>query len=491
MFLGVSLAAILGSPGWPRVQETFFSAEHARGSFAGDLRRASGATTSVIFLIAEPLILVLGLALAVARQARSPWLTPVRVLAVVYTDLFRGVPTLLLVMLFGFGMPALQLQGVPNSGLFWAIVALVVSYGAYVAEVFRAGIESIHPSQTASADALGLSRGQAMRFVVVPQAVRRVDPAAAQRLRLAAEGHRAGARRRRASTRCARPRTTATTTSTTPRCVVVALFFVVLTIPLARLTDWLQRRMRRAGEGGAAMTVASGGPILEVADLRKTYGDKVVLADIDLAVVAHDVICLIGASGSGKSTLLRCLNLLEDIDDGVDRSSRARRSPTRACDRRGGARPDRHGLPGLQPLPAPDRPRQLTLAPRKVHGVAAARGGGAGPRAARRRFGLADKADAHPDRLSGGQQQRVALVRALATRPALLLLDEITAALDPELVGEVLDDRARPRRARAPRWCWPPTRWRSPARSPRRSASSTAGGSSSQGPPSRDLHRAA
>ncbi len=79
------------------------------------------------------------------------------------------------------------------------------------------------------------------------------------------------------------------------------------------------------------MTVASGGPILEVANLRKTYGDKVVLADIDLVVSPSDVICLIGASGSGKSTLLRCLNLLEDIDDGVDRSSRARRSPTRAA----------------------------------------------------------------------------------------------------------------------------------------------------------------
>ncbi len=248
VFLGVSLAAILGSPGWPRVQETFFSAEHARGSFA-EIWKGFWRYNVVVFLIAEPLILLLGLGLAVARQARSPWLTPVRGMAVVYTDLFRGVPTLLLVMLFGFGMPALQLQGVPNSGLFWAIVALVVSYAAYVAEVFRAGIESIHPSQTSSADALGLSRGQAMRFVVVPQAVRRVIPPLLNDF-------------------VSLQKDTALVFvvgvldgvwaaqdygnynfNYTPL-VVVALFFVVLTIPLARLTDWLQRRMaEREREG--------------------------------------------------------------------------------------------------------------------------------------------------------------------------------------------------------------------------------------------------
>ncbi len=103
-------------------------------------------------------------------------LLPLRIIAVVYTDIFRGIPTILLVFLLGFGMPALQLPGVPNSLFFWGLVALVLSYGAYVAEVFRAGIESIHPSQVPSADALGLAAAQAMRFVVVPQAVRRVVP---------------------------------------------------------------------------------------------------------------------------------------------------------------------------------------------------------------------------------------------------------------------------------------------------------------------------
>ena len=119
---------------------------------------------------------MLGLAVALARNARTPWLTPLRILAVVYTDVLRGIPTILLVVLFAFGFPALKLQGIPNSLLFWAGVALVVSYGAYVAEVFRSGIDSIHPSQLNSASALGLSRAQTMRFVVVPQAVRRVVP---------------------------------------------------------------------------------------------------------------------------------------------------------------------------------------------------------------------------------------------------------------------------------------------------------------------------
>ncbi len=180
----------------------------------------------------------------------------------------------------------------------------------------------------------------------------------------------------------------------------------------------------------------AGGPILEVANLRKTYGDKVVLADIDLTVSPSDVICLIGASGSGKSTLLRCLNLLEEIDDGVVVFQGEEVSDPR-CDRR--AVRGRMGMvfQSFNLFPHLTVLDNVTLAPRKVHGVPR-REAEERARELLSRFGLADKADAHPDRLSGGQQQRVALVRALATRPALLLLDEITAALDPELVGEVL-----------------------------------------------------
>jgi polar amino acid transport system ATP-binding protein len=177
-------------------------------------------------------------------------------------------------------------------------------------------------------------------------------------------------------------------------------------------------------------------PVLEVAGLRKAYGDHVVLRDVDLIVHPHDVVCLIGASGSGKSTLLRCLNLLEDIDDGViefdGREVSDPRVDVRAVRSRIGMVFQAYNLfPHLSVLD------NCTLAPRRVHGLSRA----AAEERARgllERFGLADHAGQHPDRLSGGQQQRAALVRALCTEPTLLLLDEITAALDPELVGDVL-----------------------------------------------------
>jgi polar amino acid transport system ATP-binding protein len=178
-------------------------------------------------------------------------------------------------------------------------------------------------------------------------------------------------------------------------------------------------------------------PVLRTEGLRKAYGDKVVLRDIDLVVEPHDVICLIGSSGSGKSTLLRCLDLLEDIDDGAiffeGRDISDPRVDARAVRRRMGVVFQSYNLfPHLTVL------ANVALAPRKVHGLARA-AAETRARALLDRFGLADKADEHPDRLSGGQQQRVAMARAMATDPALLLLDEVTAALDPELTGEVLD----------------------------------------------------
>ncbi len=180
----------------------------------------------------------------------------------------------------------------------------------------------------------------------------------------------------------------------------------------------------------------TGPPLLKVTGLRKSYGERVVLADIDLTVEQHDVVCLIGSSGSGKSTLLRCLDLLEEIDDGVieleGQEISDPRIDQRAVRMRMGMVFQAYNLfPHLTVLD------NVTLAPRRVHDVPRAEAE-AQARELLARFGLADQADKHPDRLSGGQQQRAALVRALATKPALLLLDEITAALDPELVGEVL-----------------------------------------------------
>jgi polar amino acid transport system ATP-binding protein len=179
------------------------------------------------------------------------------------------------------------------------------------------------------------------------------------------------------------------------------------------------------------------GPLLRVEGLRKTYGDRVVLDSLDLTVDPHDVVCLIGASGSGKSTLLRCIDLLEPTDDGTiwfeGRDVSDPRTDARAVRRRMGVVFQAYNLfPHLTVLD------NVMLAPRKVHGTPA-RQSRDEALALLAQFGLADKAEVHPDRLSVGQQQRAAVVRALATRPALLLLDEVTAALDPELVGEVLD----------------------------------------------------
>ncbi|WP_328846475.1 amino acid ABC transporter ATP-binding protein [Streptomyces sp. NBC_00258] len=180
----------------------------------------------------------------------------------------------------------------------------------------------------------------------------------------------------------------------------------------------------------------SGVPVLRMEAVRKTFGDSLVLRDVDLEVAPHTVTALIGASGSGKSTLLRCANLLEEIDDGAiwldDEEITDPRADQDAVRRRIGVVFQAYNLfPHMTVL------ENITLAPRRVHGVDRAEAE-AHARELLDRLGLGAKAGEYPDRLSGGQQQRAAIVRALAVRPRLLLLDEITAALDPELVGEVL-----------------------------------------------------
>jgi polar amino acid transport system permease protein len=174
VFFGVLAVLISRSPGWERVQATFFDRDVLLYSLPKILRRF--VRDVFIFCVAEAVVLCFAMLLAVMRSLAGPVFTPLRILAIVYVDLFRGVPTILVILLLGFGMPALGLEGVPQDEIFWAIVALILVYSAYVAEVYRAGIESVHPSQTAAARSLGLSRGKTMRFVVLPQAVRRVIP---------------------------------------------------------------------------------------------------------------------------------------------------------------------------------------------------------------------------------------------------------------------------------------------------------------------------
>jgi polar amino acid transport system permease protein len=245
---GALWLATVTSPGWPNVKATFFSWDDAKAAFP-EIWHAFWRYNVVLFLVGEALILPLALLVALARQSRAAALLPLRIIAVLYTDLFRGIPTILLVFMLAFGMPALNLQGVTNSLFFWGLVALVLSYGAYVAEVIRSGIESVHPSQIASADALGLSRGQAMRYVVVPQGVRRVVPPLLNDfVSLQKDTALVGAAGLFDAMFAARDYANFNF-NFTPY-VVVALYFIVLTIPLARLTDHLQHRaMERERQG--------------------------------------------------------------------------------------------------------------------------------------------------------------------------------------------------------------------------------------------------
>jgi polar amino acid transport system permease protein len=249
LVLGVLILVVVTSPGWPTVRKTFLNWPDAKAAFPtiwhGFLLNVA------MFMIAEPLILVLAAVVAMIRVTTGPALFPLRAIAVVYTDVFRGVPTILVVFLFCFGIPALRLQGVTNS-LFWlGIAALVISYGAYVAEVFRAGIETVHPSQVASAQALGLSSGQTMRYVVLPQAVRRVLPPllndfVALQKDTALIGTVGVFEAFFAASDYANFHF-----NYTPY-LVTAAFFIALTVPLARFTDALGNRAMRRERAGAA-----------------------------------------------------------------------------------------------------------------------------------------------------------------------------------------------------------------------------------------------
>jgi polar amino acid transport system permease protein len=165
---------ILTSPGWPEVRELFFNWEVFKDSFP-EILDAFWLDVK-LFVIVEAAVLVVGLGLALLRASRAPALFPLRMLTAVYVDVFRGIPTILLVYLIGFGIPALQLTGLPTDPVVLGGIALTLSYSAYVTEVFRAGIGSVHRGQRDAALAVGLTGGQTMRHVILPQAVRRVAP---------------------------------------------------------------------------------------------------------------------------------------------------------------------------------------------------------------------------------------------------------------------------------------------------------------------------
>lgn len=247
VFTGL-VAVVVSSEGWPEVRRSFFSAEEFRASFPVIL---DAFWLNVrIFLIAEVCILILALVLAVARSSRSPVLFPVRVLATVYVDVFRGIPILLVLFLLGFGVPALRIDGVPNDPVFWAAVALILSYSAYVSEVYRAGIESVHESQRAAARSLGLSSAQSLRFVVLPQAVRRVVPPLLNDfIALQKETALVGVLGPIEAARQAQIWSSREFNFTSY--VAAAVIFLAVTIPLTRFTDWLIRRQQARTSMGA------------------------------------------------------------------------------------------------------------------------------------------------------------------------------------------------------------------------------------------------
>jgi polar amino acid transport system permease protein len=241
-FFALVAVAITHAPGWHEVRRTFFDWGEFKASLP-EITRAFGLNVK-IFCIAEVFILAFALVLAVIRSLPGPVFFPLRALAIAYADFFRGVPTILVIAILGFGAPALGLSVVPTSTTFWGIVALVLIYSAYVSEVYRAGIESVHPSQEAAARSLGLSRLQALRFVILPQAVRRVIPPLLNDfIGLQKDTALVGVLGAVEAFNQSQIDTNATY-NFTPY-LAAAFHFVAITIPLARFTDWLILRDRR------------------------------------------------------------------------------------------------------------------------------------------------------------------------------------------------------------------------------------------------------
>jgi polar amino acid transport system permease protein len=253
-FAGIAVIAVL-APGSEIVAERFFSPFHLWQSMVGTESESSvvGAflLNVYIFAISEVLILILALVIAVVRGIPGPIFFPFRMVAIAYTDLFRGIPLILVLYIIGFGVPGLGLAGLSYlSDVTYGIIALVLVYSAYVAEVYRAGIESVHESQNAAARSLGLTRWQSMRFVILPQAVRRVIPPLLNDfIGLQKDTALVSVLGSIEAVRAASIYGASQFNYTSY--VVAALLFVLITIPLARFTDRLIARDKRRREAGA------------------------------------------------------------------------------------------------------------------------------------------------------------------------------------------------------------------------------------------------
>jgi len=251
---GVIGFVVVNSAGWTEVQFYFLNSEIFWDSLPKLINKFW--INVQLFLMAEVLILVFGLVLAVLRSLPGPVFFPLRLMATIYVDVFRALPGLLVILALGIGVPALDIDGVPKDEFFWAIVVLTLVYSAYVSEVYRAGIESVHPSQAAAARSLGLSQVQTMRHVVVPQAIRRVIPPllndfiGLQKDTILVSYIGVVEVFRQAQI------ISSATFNFTPF-VATGLIFLVVTIPLARFTDWLIARERKKRQAGPGSRIAA------------------------------------------------------------------------------------------------------------------------------------------------------------------------------------------------------------------------------------------
>lgn len=233
--------AVVTAEQWPRIKAQFFSLDAIVEVFPAVL--GGFAINMAVWVVALVAIGLWALLLAIFRSLQGPWAAPFRVFTVVYIDLLRGLPSLLMVLLFGFGIPALQLPGLPRSSVFWGGVALVLTYSAYAAEVYRSGMEAVHDGQRAAAKALGLSQWQSLRFAILPQAIRNVVPSllnlavALQKdvALLSVIGVRDAVREAQIYT---------ARTFNYSSLIAAALLFLVATIPMARFADYVTKKDR-------------------------------------------------------------------------------------------------------------------------------------------------------------------------------------------------------------------------------------------------------